>query len=241
MANLLLTVRRAETPVYRYLKRVAWLLLTARVPLPGVLRIVYRALYACHFGARRLGRRVYMLLYGEPLFRSRCDRFGTNCLVWAVPEVTGHTKIQVGNRVSFWGDLGVTSGRTFNEPTLVLEDRVQIGHRVSIVVNREVVIEEGAMIANGCYITDSDSHPRDAGQRVASQPPSEADIKPVRICRNAWIGMDCTIYKGVTIGEGAIVGTRSVVISNVPPYAIVMGNPARAIASARASGERASA
>jgi hypothetical protein len=100
MANLLLTVRRAETPVYRYLKRVAWMLLTVRMPLPGVLRVLYRVLYACHFGASRLSRRVYMFLYGEPMFRSRCDRFGVNCLVWALPVVTGHAKIQIGNQVS---------------------------------------------------------------------------------------------------------------------------------------------
>ena len=136
------------------------------------------------------------------------------------------------------GDLGITSGRTFDEPTLILEDRVQIGHRVSIVVNREIVLEEGVMIANNCYITDTDAHPRDAEKRLPSQPPSAEDIKPVRICRNAWIGVDCTIYKGVTIGEGAIVGTRSVVIANVPPYAIAMGNPARVIGSARAAGNR---
>jgi acetyltransferase-like isoleucine patch superfamily enzyme len=239
MKGFILKVRRAETPGYRFLKRAAWFLLTMKAPVPVFLRGFLRALYTIHFGARRISRRVYMFFYGEPLFRSRCDKFGSGCFVWALPEVTGQTRIEIGNDVSLWGDFAVTSGRTSDEPTLVLNDRVQIGNRVSIVVNREVVIEEGAMISNNCYITDSDTHPRDADERAGSRPPADGDIKPVKICRNAWIGVDCTIYKGVTVGEGAIVGTRSVVISNVPPYSIAMGNPARVIASTRAAAERA--
>ena len=41
-----------------------------------------------------------------------------------------------------------------------------------------------------------------------------------------WIGFDALILKGVHIGEGAIVGARSVVTSNVEPYTVVAGNPA---------------
>ncbi len=46
---------------------------------------------------------------------------------------------------------------------------------------------------------------------------------------DVWIGYDALIMPGVTIGDGAIVATRSVVTSDVPPYAIVGGNPARLI------------
>lgn len=40
--------------------------------------------------------------------------------------------------------------------------------------------------------------------------------KPITICNDAWIGMNCIILKGVTIGEGAIVGAGSVVTKDVP-------------------------
>lgn len=49
------------------------------------------------------------------------------------------------------------------------------------------------------------------------------------IGNDVWIGYDSLIRGGVKIGDGAIVATRSVVVKDVPPYAIVGGNPARII------------
>lgn len=48
----------------------------------------------------------------------------------------------------------------------------------------------------------------------------------VKICNKAWIGFNVIILKGVTIGEGAVVGAGSVVTKDVPPFTIVGGNPA---------------
>ena len=52
---------------------------------------------------------------------------------------------------------------------------------------------------------------------------------PIKICDNAWIGMNAIILKGVEIGEGAIVGAGSVVTKNVEPWTMVAGNPARVV------------
>jgi len=46
---------------------------------------------------------------------------------------------------------------------------------------------------------------------------------------DVWIGMDATVMPGVVIGDGAIIGSKSVVTADVEPYAIVAGNPARPI------------
>lgn len=51
------------------------------------------------------------------------------------------------------------------------------------------------------------------------------------IGNDVWIGSEAIIMPGITIGDGAIIGTRAVVTRNVPPYAIVGGNPARTIRS----------
>lgn len=52
---------------------------------------------------------------------------------------------------------------------------------------------------------------------------------PVKIGKNVWIGSDCTILPGVTIGDGAIIGAGSVVTKSIPTNAVAVGNPARVI------------
>lgn len=52
---------------------------------------------------------------------------------------------------------------------------------------------------------------------------------PIIIEDDVWIGMDVSIMSGVKIGKGAVVAARSVVTKDIPPYAIVAGNPARII------------
>jgi Acetyltransferase (isoleucine patch superfamily) len=51
----------------------------------------------------------------------------------------------------------------------------------------------------------------------------------VRIGNDVWIGASAIVLKGVSIGDGAVIGAGSVVTKDVPPYAIVGGNPARII------------
>ena len=66
-------------------------------------------------------------------------------------------------------------------------------------------------------------------EKVTPQPgelPSKGDTV---VGNDVWIGYDALIMPGVQIGDGAIVSSRSVVVSNVPPYTIVGGNPAKPI------------
>ncbi len=53
--------------------------------------------------------------------------------------------------------------------------------------------------------------------------------KPVNIGDDVWIGGGATILPGVTVGKGAVVAAAAVVTKDVPPFALVAGNPARVI------------
>jgi acetyltransferase-like isoleucine patch superfamily enzyme len=53
--------------------------------------------------------------------------------------------------------------------------------------------------------------------------------RPIHIGANVWIGFESCVLPGVTIGEGAVVGARSVVTTDVPPFTVAAGNPARII------------
>jgi len=58
-----------------------------------------------------------------------------------------------------------------------------------------------------------------------------AQTQPVRIRANVWVGFDSVVLPGVTIGEGSIIGCRSVVDRDVEPYTLAAGNPIRTIRS----------
>lgn len=51
----------------------------------------------------------------------------------------------------------------------------------------------------------------------------------IEVKDDVWIGLNATILSGVTIGKGAVIGAGSVVSKDIPPYAIVVGNPARIV------------
>jgi acetyltransferase-like isoleucine patch superfamily enzyme len=64
--------------------------------------------------------------------------------------------------------------------------------------------------------------------------PHHGDGHPVTkgdvvIGNDVWLGSGCTIMSGVTIGDGAVVSASSMVVKDVPPYAIVGGNPAKVL------------
>lgn len=58
---------------------------------------------------------------------------------------------------------------------------------------------------------------------------SQTEGEPVRVGPNVWIGFDSCVLPGVAIGEGSVVGARSVVREDVPPNTVVVGNPARPV------------
>lgn len=106
---------------------------------------------------------------------------------------------------------------------------MDIGHAVLFIVNKEIVIEDDVNVASGVKLMDTDAHPRNFADRIADLPPKPEEVKPIRICRGAWIGHNAVILKGVTVGEGAIIGVSSVVVNDIPPYSVAMGNPARVV------------
>lgn len=227
--RVLLKVKRGETPFYRAVKNAATWLLRANLPAPKFFLPLFGALYTLHFTIEMFFQRVITFMYREPLFRGRCTAAGKRLRLERLPEVSGHTSIFLGDDVGFTGKVGIYSGRFVDNPTLIIKDRSAIGHGTILAVNKEIVIEEDVIISNHCAISDNDGHPRAADLRAQNAPLEMRDIRPVRICRNAWIGRGSQIMKGVTIGEGAIVSAYSVVISDIPPYCLAMGNPAEVI------------
>jgi acetyltransferase-like isoleucine patch superfamily enzyme len=188
-----------------------------------------RFVYELHFLTIVFFRSLITLCYRNPLFQARCASFGHRVSMEGLPFVSGHVDIYVGDDVKLGGRISILSGGIFEQPNLVLKDRCAIGWGTTFTVNKEVIVEEDAMISFDCRISDSDGHRREADLRAAGVPPDPKDVRPVRICRYAFVGNGSHIMKGVTIGEGATVAANSMVVSNVPPYSLAMGNPAEVL------------
>jgi acetyltransferase-like isoleucine patch superfamily enzyme len=226
--RLIRGIKRADTPLGRFAKSAIRSLYNPTLPrLPKPILFLLRAVYEAQWLAIVVGRWFITMCYRNPVFQSRCASFGKNVkLEGPMPFVEGHVQIHIGNNVGLGGDIAIFSGRMNDEPRLVIGDRSNLGWGVTLAVSSEIIIEEDVWIPSDCRITDSDGHPREADLRLAMHPPHPKDIRPVRICKKAWLGAGTTVMKGVTIGEGAIIGARSVVISDIPPYSLAMGNPA---------------
>ena len=67
------------------------------------------------------------------------------------------------------------------------------------------------------------------GQRDLARVRRDREVENVVVGNDVWIGSKAIILKGVSIGDGAIIGAGAVVTKSVPPYAIVGGNPAKII------------
>ena len=83
------------------------------------------------------------------------------------------------------------------------------------------------MLAAGTHITDGYHRYDIPGKTIRDSGPGEK--VPVTIESDAWLGSGCTIMRGVSVGEGSIVGAKAMVLADVPPYSIVVGSPARVV------------
>jgi acetyltransferase-like isoleucine patch superfamily enzyme len=136
---------------------------------------------------------------------------GDGCLVQgSIVTETADAAIAIGNNTFVGGHSLIASAL-----------RIEIGSDV--------------LVSYQCIITDSDNHSvrrslrkRDLAdwRNGGNHDWTTTVSKPVKICDGAWLGARAMILKGVTIGEGAIVGAGSVVTKDVPAWTIVAGNPA---------------
>ncbi len=141
--------------------------------------------------------------------------------------------VVIGDHVSIYAGCSFSLGPNgfcsigdfslLNGVMVMAEERIEIGKHV--------------LISWNVGIADSDFHPIAAAQRhqdtmalapfYKDRPPRpKITAAPVKICDNAWIGMNAVILKGVTIGENSIVGAGAVVTKSVPANVVVAGNPA---------------
>ena len=157
-------------------------------------------------------------IFGIPIIlkhRKSVMRFGSNfCLrstLRSNPLGSNHPVIlctwQEGAVLEIGDNFGITGG------TICVAERITIGNNVNVGANSSII--------------DTDFHPLDPEMR--KQMPQGAATAPIRIEDDVFIGMNCLILKGVTIGRSSVIGAGSVVTRDVPCGVIVAGNPVKVI------------
>lgn len=140
-------------------------------------------------------------------------------------NVIDHPRMEIGDYSYF------THAGKPEDTALVLAPYLGPGCRERLVIGKFVQIARGS-----CFITSSANHPM-AGFTTYPfrifKPETfgykDLPVKDTVVGHDVWIGHDATIMAGVTIGAGAIIAARAVVTRDVPPYAVVGGNPAAII------------
>lgn len=141
----------------------------------------------------------------------------------------------------------LNAGVTFESSGGLVEigDRTYIGNDTQIISRNRITIGSDVTMAWGITIYDHNSHSFDWQQRRLVVDHFQRNYggahcydqidwngvksAPIVIRDRAWIGFGAVILKGVTIGEGAVVGACSVVSRDVEAYTVVAGNPAVAL------------
>jgi acetyltransferase-like isoleucine patch superfamily enzyme len=141
------------------------------------------------------------------------------------------TMFDVGRR----GRVRVGEFSLLNGAWIMCEDRIDIGDHV--LVSWNVVLMDSYRLPDD--VEQRRRELRAVPLRSSRRFENVVPARPVSIGNNVWIGFDSCILPGVTIGQGAVVGARSVVYEDVPAFAVVAGNPARIIRRLPPDGEEA--
>lgn len=144
--------------------------------------------------------------------------------------------------------LGDACG-AYDRATFVVgpEGRIRVGdftclNGTYLICRDRITIGANCLLAWGVVLTDSwvgltgggaiSVARRRAVLRAAARHPLRhldpvAPPEPVTLADNVWVGFDSVVLPGVTLGHGCVVGCKTVVRTDVPPYAVVAGDPAR--------------
>ncbi len=137
---------------------------------------------------------------------------------------------QIGEGTHIWHFSHIMSGCRIGKhcnigQNVVISPGVEIGNQVKIQNNVSVytgvICEDDVFLGPSCVFTNV-INPRSAISR-------KHEYRSTRVKRGATIGANATIVCGHDIGEYALIGAGAVVTKDIPPYALVVGNPSRQI------------
>jgi lipopolysaccharide O-acetyltransferase len=177
------------------------------------------------------GYRVMRRAYGKAfslLIGGAFAEFGARSVIEPPARIVGERRIAIGSGVyvgagSWLQALAEEPG----PPVLAVGSGTSIAGGCVLSAARSVRLEDRVLLARNIYISDHIHAYDDVNRAVLDQGITRID--PVLVCSGAWLGQNVVVCPGVRIGRGAVVGENSVVVEDVPDYALAVGAPARVV------------
>ena len=183
-------------------------------------------------------------LFNRFYFRWKGIRFGKNMQAYNKVYITGG-----GGKITIGDSFHLTSGDSINPICRNLRacfhtdnaySAITIGNHVGmsspcIWIHDRLTIGNHVNLGGNCMILDTDVHQLDFLARRGEKPANPNDVTatvqsaPITIEDDVWIGANCQILKGVTIGARSVIGAGSVVTRSISADCIAAGNPCRVI------------
>jgi acetyltransferase-like isoleucine patch superfamily enzyme len=158
--------------------------------------------------------------------------------VFIHPTANVSNKASIGAGTKVWINVQVREDSHIGSGCILSKD-VYIDHSVHIgdrcKIQNSVSVYHGVEIGDEVFVGPNVAFTNDRVPRAFN---ADWKITPTRIESGASIGANATIICGITIGEYAMVAAGSVVTKDVPPFTLVMGNPARVVAKIDKAGNR---
>ena len=182
--------------------------------------------------------------FNRLFFRLKGIEFGKNMLVFNKVYLTGYKQ----GRIMIGDGFHLTSGDGINPICRNIRACIHRGSSNAVItigdyvgmsspcvwINERLTIGDHVKIGGNCVILDTDTHQIDYLARRGEKADSE-DITstiqsaPITIEDDVWVGTNCIILKGVTIGARTVIGAGSVVTKSIPADSIAAGNPCKVI------------
>lgn len=160
-------------------------------------------------------------IWRRRLFKKKARECGLNIAVYGKiyhinPNVIVGSNVKIYPGVQFFGD-----------GQIVIGNNVSIGNGTLLYASKDagIFIGDDTIIAAQSYIVDA-NHGIKKDVLIRQQP---CESEKIVIGSDVWIGANVTVLMGSTVGDGVVIGAKSLVNSNVEAEAIVVGIPARKI------------
>jgi acetyltransferase-like isoleucine patch superfamily enzyme len=139
-------------------------------------------------------------------------------------RISGDGRLVLGNGITLIGNVVPIEFVSHKGACITIGDHTFINYGSSISAHKRVAIGRHCLLGHYTLILDNNEHDLQQHSRL---PPSD----PVVIEDHVWIGSRVCILPGVRVGHHSAVGAGSIVTTDIPPYCLAAGNPARVVRS----------